>query len=97
MKTENIIADSCFNIIKDLSPDIKLELISKISDSLRTSKVKTDDSWKSLFGAYVSDETAEEIITGLRNSRHDTNSFGTQFYRKDQLSQLSLITNRLKK
>jgi len=70
MKTENIVADNYFNIIKDLSPDIKLELISKISDSLCTSQIEKDDSWKSLFGGYVSDETAEEIINDLRDSRH---------------------------
>lgn len=70
MEAGNTIVDNYFNVIKNLSPDIRLELISKISDSLRTSKIKKDDSWKSLFGAFVSDESAEEIISHLRNSRY---------------------------
>jgi len=70
MEAGNTIVDNYFNVIKNLSPDNRLELISKISDSLRTSKIKKDDSWKSLFGAFVSDESAEEIISHLRNSRY---------------------------
>jgi hypothetical protein len=72
MKTNRIdIADNFFGMIKNLSADVKLELISKISDSLKgTKKEAKDDSWKELFGAWQSDESAEEMIESIRASRH---------------------------
>lgn len=72
MKPNRIdIADNFFGMIKNLSADIKLELISKISDSLREQKRETRvDSWKELFGAWQSDESAEEMIEEIRASRH---------------------------
>lgn len=58
-------------MIKGMSADVKLELIGKISDSLKgTQKETTDNSWKELFGAWQSDESAEEITESLRASRH---------------------------
>ncbi|MFP4026125.1 MAG: hypothetical protein ACLFVR_16510 [Thiohalospira sp.] len=72
MKTNSInIADNYFGMIKNLSVDVKLDLISKITDSLKKTKTEnTDDSWKKLFGAWESDQSAEEIIKELRASRH---------------------------
>ncbi|MBF9255215.1 hypothetical protein I2I11_18095 [Pontibacter sp. 172403-2] len=72
MKTNRIdIADNFFGMIKNLSADIKLDLISKISDSLREQKRELkDDSWKELFGAWQSDQSAEEMIEKIRASRH---------------------------
>lgn len=68
METDRIdIAENFFGMIKNLSTDVKLELISKISNSLKEAK---DDSWKELFGAWQSDESAEEIIKEIRASRH---------------------------
>jgi len=69
MKPRNLIADNYFGMIRNLSTDVKLELISRISDSLRESSRQEDDSWKNLFGAYHSKQSAEEIIGDLRNSR----------------------------
>lgn len=69
MKADNLIAESYFNMIKALSPEIRLELISRISDSLRNTITPKDDSWKDLFGAFDSEQSAEEIIEDLRNSR----------------------------
>ena len=72
METNRIdIADNFFGMIKNLSTDVKLELISKITDSLKgTRKEFKDDSWKELFGAWQSDQSAEEIIEDLRSSRY---------------------------
>ncbi|MCD4698785.1 MAG: hypothetical protein K8S16_21345 [Bacteroidales bacterium] len=69
MEARNLIADNYFGMIKNLSADVKLELISRISDSLREPSSQENDSWKNLFGAYNSEQTAEEIIEDLRNSR----------------------------
>ena len=69
MEASNLIADNYFGMIKNLSTDVRLELISKISDSLRNESRLKNDSWKNLFGAFISDQSAEEIIEDLRNSR----------------------------
>ena len=69
MGARNLIVDNYFGLIKNLSSDVKLELISRISDSLRESGNQESDSWKKLFGAYKSEQSAEEIIADLRDSR----------------------------
>ena len=69
MEARNLIADNYFVMIKNLSADVKLELISRISDSLRKASNQENDSWKNLFGAYNSEQSAEEIIEDLKNSR----------------------------
>lgn len=64
------IAENIFQMVKNLSSDVKLELISKISKSLDDTKNKpTDNSWKKLFGAWESDKSAEEIIEEIKESR----------------------------
>jgi len=69
MEARNLIVDNYFEMIKNLSTDVKLELISRISDSLTDTSGIKNDSWKELFGAYDSEQTAEEIIDDLRKSR----------------------------
>ncbi|WPP52365.1 hypothetical protein [Catalinimonas niigatensis] len=64
------IADSFFSMIKNLSADVKLELIGKISDSLKEEKGNHEDAWKNLFGAWESEENAEDIIGEIRTSRY---------------------------
>ena len=65
------IADNFFGMIKNLSADVKLELISRISESLKTTKKeKADDSWKLLYGAFKSEKSADEIIEEIRKSRN---------------------------
>lgn len=65
------IADNFFGMIKNLNAEVKLELMDKISDSLKEEdKVAHDHSWKKLFGTWVSDESAEEMIDEIRASRH---------------------------
>jgi hypothetical protein len=69
MEAKNIIADNFFGMIKNLSSDVRLELMSRISNSLKELP-DNNDSWKKLFGAYHSSESAEDIILDLRNSRN---------------------------
>lgn len=69
MEARNLITDNYFGMIKNLSPDVKLELISRISDSLREPSSQENDSWKKLFGVYDSKQTADEIIDDLKKSR----------------------------
>jgi hypothetical protein len=65
------LADYYFGFLKNLNPDSKLDLISKLSQSLKEKGGETSSgtSLQSLFGAYQSEETADEIIAELRTSR----------------------------
>ncbi|HRO43841.1 MAG TPA: hypothetical protein PL009_13475 [Flavipsychrobacter sp.] len=63
------IADYYFGFLKNLNADSKLDLISKLSQSLKKSDDTPEVSLQSLFGAYQSEETADEIIEQLRASR----------------------------
>ncbi|CAN5619656.1 hypothetical protein BH11BAC3_BH11BAC3_01740 [soil metagenome] len=63
------IADYYFDFLKNLNSNSKLDLISKLSQSLKESDKNQEASLQSLFGAYKSVETAEEIIAEIRESR----------------------------
>lgn len=63
------LADYYFGFLKNLNSESKLDLISKLSQSLREERRTKNISLKSLFGAYETDETAEEIIKEIRESR----------------------------
>ncbi len=68
--SQNInIADYYFGFLKNLNQNSKLDLISKLSQSLKKDEDFVDTSLQSLFGAYESEETADEIIKEIRNSR----------------------------
>ncbi|HEX5155565.1 MAG TPA: hypothetical protein VFW07_29185 [Parafilimonas sp.] len=63
------LADYYFGFLKNLNPNSKLDLISKLSQSLKSKDENSDTSLQSLFGAYKSEETADEMIAKIRNSR----------------------------
>jgi hypothetical protein len=46
--------DSYLGLLKSLSPESKLELISKLSDSLKGGKRPTDKSLSDLYGSFIS-------------------------------------------
>ena len=62
--------DSYLGLLKNLSPDSKQELISRLSDSLKGSKKPTNKSLSDLYGAFISKKSADEIITELKSSRN---------------------------
>ena len=63
------LADYYFGFLKNLNANSKLDLIVKLSQSLKEVEAVPDVPLQSLFGAYQSDETADEIIVNLRTSR----------------------------
>ncbi len=72
MKTSDIntnLIDSYFILLKSLSPNNKLELIAKLSKSLKTSKKVKDISWKSLFGVLELDQSADDFVADLKKDR----------------------------
>ena len=61
-----------WNILKNLSADVKLDLISKLSASLlKKSHAETAaGNWVDLFaGKWKDNRSAEEIIADIRNAR----------------------------
>lgn len=72
MKTNDInlnLVDSYYMLLKNLSPNNKLELIARLSTSMKTAKQTKDSSWKSLFGALTIDQSAEEFVDELKKDR----------------------------
>lgn len=75
MKTANIntnLIDSYFTLLKGLSTDNKLELIARLSKSMKTTKAKKDASWESLFGSWELDQSADEFVKELKKDRNFT-------------------------
>ena len=66
--SNNSIVDCYFGILENLDLESKLELISKLSSSLKEDN-KGNASLKSIYGAYQSVESPEEIIKSIRDSR----------------------------
>ena len=58
-----------FTLLKSLSPNNKLELIAKLSDSLKTTAKPEDSSWKSLFGALELDQSVDDFVSNLKKDR----------------------------
>lgn len=72
MKTTDMntnLIDSYFSLLRNLSPNNKLELIARLSKSMKTTKKTKDNSWKSLFGALVLDQSADEFVADLKKDR----------------------------
>lgn len=63
------LVDSYYTLLRNLSPNNKLELIARLSKSMKTTKKTKDNSWKSLFGALVIDQSADEFVEELKKDR----------------------------
>jgi predicted metal-binding transcription factor (methanogenesis marker protein 9) len=61
--------ETYFGLLKNLSADSKLELIAKLSNSMKSTKRTKDDSLKSLYGAFISKQSADEIINDIKQAR----------------------------
>ena len=71
---ETHIAENILELVKDLSQDAKRDLINKLTHSLDNldQDPNSKDSWKELFGAWESEQSAEEIIDDIRSSRQSS-------------------------
>ena len=75
MKTAEInttIVDGYVGLLGNLSPGNKLDLISKLTASVKTDLINKKSSFKKAFGAFDSKKSAEEIIDEIRSSRVST-------------------------
>ena len=68
-KINTSIIDGYIGLLDNLTTNDKLDLISKLSVSVKTDLLKKKSSFKESFGAFISDKTAEEQIEEIRNSR----------------------------
>lgn len=67
-----IIVDGYVGLLDFLSTNDKLDLISKLTDSVKSDLTNKKSSFKKSFGAFESKKTAEEINGEIRNSRVST-------------------------
>lgn len=66
--------DTYFQLIDKLGDKSKLELISRLSNSIKTKKSKVDKSVLKLYGAFDTEESVKELIEMIRSSRFLPNS-----------------------
>ena len=64
-----IIVDGYVGLLDNLSTNNKLDLISKLTDSVKSDLIEKKSSFKKSFGAFESKKSAEEIIEQIRDSR----------------------------
>lgn len=57
------------DFLENLSTSDKLDLISKLTASVRTDLTNKKSLFKEAFGAFDSEQSAEKIIDEIRNSR----------------------------
>lgn len=63
------ILNNYLGLLERLNPTMKLKLIDRLNESIK-SYVSSKSTMMSAFGAWDSDESAEEIINTIRKSRH---------------------------
>ncbi|TAF59028.1 MAG: hypothetical protein EAZ58_14080, partial [Flavobacterium sp.] len=68
-ETNTTIVDGYVGLLDNLSPNNKLDLISKLTASVKSDLTDKKSSFKKAFGAFESKKSAEEIIDEIRNSR----------------------------
>lgn len=64
------ILQSYLQLLKNFSVESKLELIEELSKSIKIKLKEKEESEVSLYGAFESDKTADEIIQEIRSSRN---------------------------
>ena len=66
------IVDGYVGLLDNLSTNNKLDLITKLTASVKTDLTKKKSAFKKAFGAFDSKKSAEEIIEEIRSSRVST-------------------------
>lgn len=66
------IIEGYLGLLDNLSPSNKLDLIARLTASVKTDLTTKKSSFKQAFGAFESSKSAEEIIEEIRSSRVST-------------------------
>ena len=61
--------DSYINLLKNLNVTAKLDLIAKLSQSLKNSFDKKNNAFIEAYGAWDSNESGEKLANSIRESR----------------------------
>lgn len=69
VNSDNTFIEGYVKLLEGLSPANKLDLIVRLTASVKSDIENKKSSFEASFGAWQSDKTAEEIITEIRNSR----------------------------
>jgi hypothetical protein len=56
--------------LETLSPGVRLDIISRLTQSLKSEVKSKENLFENSFGAWTENESAEEIIKGIRDSRN---------------------------
>lgn len=67
--TDRIIIETYSVLLEGLSSLSKIELIERLSKSLKTDLTTKENSFYKSFGAFSSEKSAEEIIADIKSSR----------------------------
>ncbi len=73
MKTTELntkLLENYFGLIRNLSPEIKINLIEKIANTLKGNISSNKTSINDAFGGWKSDKSADEIISEIRENRN---------------------------
>ena len=69
-RTTNInVVDGYLRLLDNLAINSKLDLIARLTLSMKTDMKIKESAFKKSFGAFQSEQTAEEIIDEIRSSR----------------------------
>jgi len=71
-ESNNTIVEGYVGLLENLSASNKLDLISKLTASVKTNLTTKKSFFKKAFGAFESKKNAEEIIDEIRSSRVTT-------------------------
>ncbi|MDX2249520.1 MAG: hypothetical protein SF052_22240 [Bacteroidia bacterium] len=68
-KSDVNILNSYWGLIKTLNTSWKLDLIERLTQSIRQNLNKRTHTMKNAFGAWESEQSADQMIEEIRNSR----------------------------
>ena len=63
------IINSYLRLLKNLSPASKLDLIAKLTQSVKSDMKSQKSSFKKAFGAWDQEDNADELVNTIRDSR----------------------------
>lgn len=66
----NRLVDTYLELLKNLDPKVKLDLINKLSLSVKTDLSRKKSTFHKAFGAWDSDDDAEKVAMEIRDSRN---------------------------
>lgn len=61
--------DNYFALLKNLSTSSKLDLISKLTQSIKSDMSGDKNAFEEAYGAWDSNDNAEELISSIREAR----------------------------